>query len=112
MDNYPMMSEADTQRRLLLRHQLDRNDRMKRRVQFRRRLFGGLKKLLFFLLMVAAVAGAFTYRNEINLVVSKEINQAVAFVQKRSQKDPLRQGALSYEKEVEAAAGQQASAGQ
>ena len=102
MDNYPMMSAAETQRRFQLRDQLEREDRGKRRVQFRRRLFSGLKRLFIFLLMAAMVAGVVTYRNEINSVASKEIKQVVAFVQKRSQNDPLRQKALDYENQVDA----------
>jgi len=70
-----------------------------------RKIFSGVRRIFIFLLGAAIITFIVWHQNEIHSVVAQKINRAVNQFHSQSESAPLRENALSYEKEVNEAAG-------
>jgi hypothetical protein len=105
MDMMPAMSEAETLRREQIRGQRERDCRAQTWSRWRRMVVCGVRRIFIFLLGAALVTFIVAHRNQINLLTANKVSIAVTHLQtKTDTADPLRQGALEHEKEVEDAA--------
>jgi len=105
MDMMPAISEAETQRRVQIREQLEQDYRAQARSRWRRLIFSGVRRLFIFLLGAALVAFIVAHRQRIDSLATQKVGGVVAqFRAKTDTADPLRQSALDHEKEVEEAA--------
>ena len=105
MDMMPAISEAETQRRVQIREQLERDYRVQARSRWRRLIFSGVRRLFIFLLGAALVVFIVAHRQRIDSLAVQKVGGVVAQLRaKTDTADPLRQSALDHEKEVEEAA--------
>jgi len=100
----PLFDEAETQRRKQIHDRLRREQRAQFWARLRRKLSSGVRNIFIFLLGATFVVLALSHWNEINSVATQKVSRVLARVKEQHQSDPLRQSALSYEKEVEEAA--------
>ena len=105
MDKTSFVSEAEIQRLSLFRAQSVRAARAKKWSRFGESLSEAVRTLLFFLLGAAIVASIVSYRDQIDAAAIQRAGRMVARVEIKLKSDPLRQSALNYEKEVDAATG-------
>lgn len=110
-DNSPSISEAEAQRQAQIRDRLLRNYRAQEQSRLRQASDTGARKIFILLLGAAIVTFMVAHRNEINSVATKKIERIVTRIHSKNESSPLRQSALNYEKEVNAA-GQANTAGQ
>ena len=105
MDMMPAISEAETQRRTQIRERLERDYRAQTRRRWRQIILTGMRRMFVFLLGTALVLFIVAHRRSIDSLAAQKVGGVVAQIQtKTDTADPLRQGALNHEKEVEEAA--------
>jgi hypothetical protein len=100
----PLIGDDESQRQQQIHDKLDRAGRVQRRTRLLQRIFSGIRSFSIFLMVAAVLTLIVWHWNEINSVAAQKISHVAATVQTNND-SPLRQGALNYEKEVEAAAG-------
>jgi hypothetical protein len=104
IDMSPLIGGDESQRQQQIHDKLERACRAQRRTRLLQRIFSSIRGFSIFLMAAVVVTLIVWHWNEINSVAAQKISHVVATVQIRDD-SPLRQGALNYEKEVEAAAG-------
>jgi hypothetical protein len=104
MDKAPLPSEAETRRCQQLRDRLAQEHRALAHTKLLDKIFSQVRVIFLFLLGAAIVTFIVAHQNQIDSLAAQKISHAVKRVQTKSASDPLRQSALNYEKEVDAAA--------
>ncbi len=104
MDMSPLIGDDESQRQQQIHDKLDRTCRAQRRTHLLQQIFSGIRSFSIFLMVAAVLTLIVWHWNEINLVAAQKISHVAATVQTNDD-SPLRQSALNYEKEVDAAAG-------
>lgn len=72
-----------------------------RGTSFWSKLFAKVRAIFIFLLLAAIATFVLAHLNEINVLAAAKARSAETVLQKDNAQDPLRQGALNYERAVE-----------
>jgi hypothetical protein len=100
----PSFGEGEAQRQQELRQQSRRSRRAQFWADVRHALIDGVRAIFIFLLGTTILVFIVSNRTEISSVVEQKASQMATRLNSPANPGPLRQSALSYEKEVEDAA--------
>ena len=105
MDSQSTISDAEMQRRALVRARINLDNRTQNFNRFRQKFYCGMRRGIVFILGAAIVALVFVHRHEIALVSAQKMRMIATHVQKNDESSQLRKNALTHEKELDEVVG-------
>jgi hypothetical protein len=100
MDMAPAITEEENQRRREIYRQRRREDRAQWLANLRRQFFRGVRNIFVFLLGATVVVLVLSHLSEINSIATQKAGQLAAAVKSHADASKLKQGSLTFDKEV------------